>query len=48
MLAGPKSLHIDPDATHFFREPGALDAIIAAANWFGIYCRRPADKHEGR
>ncbi|MEK1931212.1 MAG: alpha/beta family hydrolase [Pararhizobium sp.] len=49
MLAGPKSLQVVPDATHLFSEPGALDAVIAAAaDWFGTYCRQPENEQEGR
>lgn len=49
MLAGPKKLQIMPDATHLFSEPGALDAVAAAAaEWFGRYCRQRGDEQERR
>lgn len=49
MLGGPKELHIVPGATHLFSEPGALDAVIAAAaDWFDSYCRQRDHEQERR
>ncbi|MDK1491214.1 dienelactone hydrolase family protein [Sinorhizobium sp. 7-81] len=49
MLSGPKKLQIVPDATHLFSEPGALDAVAAAAaEWFGRYCGQRENEQERR
>lgn len=40
-LVAACKLALAPDATHLFSEPGALDAVIAAAaDWFDIYSRQ--------
>lgn len=47
MLSGPKKLQIIPGATHLFSEPGALDAVIAAAaDWFASHCARKGRERE--
>lgn len=49
MLAGPRKLEIIPGATHLFSEPGALDAVIAAAAaWFADHCRDDEGEQERR
>lgn len=41
-LAGPRELRIVPGATHLFPEPGALDAVVAAARaWFERHLGAP-------
>ncbi|MDT3684983.1 MAG: alpha/beta family hydrolase [Pseudorhodoplanes sp.] len=46
-LKEPKALHIVPNASHLFPEPGAMEAVIKAAiDWFETYLG--ADAHDDK
>jgi putative phosphoribosyl transferase len=44
-LTGPKALHIVPNASHLFPEPGAMEAVIdQTTRWFDTYLRNTSRK----